>query len=193
MYNNGQVEGVTYEMVDGRPVLTEFALDPDPNKEAPADLGGGNWTEGSCQINYPLVHQDDVNSVIGEPTNSNLWTSTIENNANEYNQQWAELYGTNSPLDYLETNNMIEVAPGTDYTMPSEPSDITTMRAQLREIVTAAGWQMIYAADEAEFDALWTEMKAQLPDFGYNEVLAYDMEIVNDMIEARQRVLGGAE
>lgn len=193
MYNNGQVEGVTYEMVDGRPVLTEFALDPDPNKEAPADLGGGNWTEGSCQINYPLVHQDDVNSVIGEPTNSNLWTSTIENNANEYNQQWAELYGTNSPLDYLETNNMIEVAPGTDYTTPSEPSDITTMRAQLREIVTAAGWQMIYAADEAEFDALWTDMKAQLPDFGYNEVLAYDMEIVNDMIEARQRVLGGAE
>lgn len=121
MYNNGQVEGVTYEMVDGRPVLTEFALDPDPNKEAPADLGGGNWTEGSCQINYPLVHQDDVNSVIGEPTNSNLWTSTIENNANEYNQQWAELYGTNSPLDYLETNNMIEVAPGTDYTAPLSP------------------------------------------------------------------------
>ena len=67
------------------------------------------------------------------------------------------------------------------------------MRAQLREIVTAAGWQMIYAADEAEFDALWTDMKAQLPDFGYDEVLAYDMEIVNDMIEARQRVLGGAE
>lgn len=63
------------------------------------------------------------------------------------------------------------------------------MRAQLREIVTAAGWQMIYAADEAEFDALWTDMKAQLPDFGYDEVLAYDMEIVNDMIEARQRVL----
>ena len=88
---------------------------------------------------------------------------------------------------------MIEVSPGTDYTTPSEPSDITTMRAQLREIVTAAGWQMIYAADEAEFDALWTEMKAQLPDFGYDEVLAYDMEIVNDMIEARQRVLGGAE
>ena len=52
---------------------------------------------------------------------------------------------------------------------------------------------MIYAADEAEFDALWTDMKAQLPDFGYDEVLAYDMEIVNDMIEARQRVLGGAE
>ena len=36
-------------------------------------------------------------------------------------------------------------------------------------------------------------MKVQLPDFGYDEVLAYDMEIVNDMIEARQRVLGGAE
>ena len=110
MYNNGQVEGVTYEMVDGRPVLTEFALDPDPNKEAPADLAAATGRRVPARSTTAGA-SDDVNSVIGEPTNSNLWTSTIENNANEYNQQWAELYGTNSPLDYLETNNMIDGRP----------------------------------------------------------------------------------
>ena len=32
-------------------------------------------------------------------------------------------------------------------------------------------------------------MKAQLPDFGLDEVNAYDMEIVDAMIAARQEVL----
>lgn len=185
-----QVEGVTYEMKDGKPVLTEFGLNATVNNyEAPAEMGGGLWTEGSCQISYPLVNRDDVNALIGEPTNCNLWTSTIEANSNIYNDKWEEIYSTNSPLDYLKTHSMIEVAPGTDYSAPSEPSDITTMRAQVHELFAAASWKMIYAEDNAEFEAIWTEMKAQLPDFGFDEVMAYDMEIVKNMIAARAKVL----
>lgn len=190
LVNNGLIEGITYEMVDGRPELTEFGLNAAANKyEAPAELGGGLWSEGGCQINFPLVHQDDVNALIGESNNSNLWASAIEANSNIYNQQWEEVYGTNSPLDYLKTHDMIEVAPGTDYSAPSEPSDITTMRAQVDELFAAASWKMIYAEDNAEFEAIWTEMKAQLPDFGFDEVTAYDKEIVDHMIAARAKVL----
>ena len=81
------------------------------------------------------------------------------------------------------------VVPGTDYSAPADPSDIQTMRAQLQEITKAGGWQMIYAASDEEFESIWTEMKAQLPDFGLDEVNAYDMEIVDAMIAARQEVL----
>ena len=45
------------------------------------------------------------------------------------------------------------------------------------------------AASDEEFESIWTEMKAQLPDFGLDEVNAYDMEIVDAMIAARQEVL----
>ena len=187
---NSRIEGVTYEMIDGRPVLTEFALSTDPNKEAPEEMGGGLWSDGACQINYPLVHADDINPILGEPTNSSLWSSTLESGVNTFTEQWAEVYGTDSPLDYLETHDMIQVVPGTDYTTPSDPSDIQTMRAQLNELFTATGWQMIYAESDSEFETLWNDMKAQLPDFGFNEVDAYDKAIVDEIIAARQEVLG---
>ena len=68
LYFNALVEGVTYEMVDGQPVLTEFGLDGSDDKVAPESMGGGDWSDGSCQINYPLVHVDDNISLLGGVT-----------------------------------------------------------------------------------------------------------------------------
>ena len=48
---------------------------------------------------------------------------------------------------------------------------------------------MIYAESGEEFQSIWDDMKAQLDDFGYQGLCEYDMQIVNDMIEARKKVL----
>jgi ABC-type glycerol-3-phosphate transport system substrate-binding protein len=61
LYFNSQIEGLTYEMRNGQPYLTEFGLDSNPDKQAPASLGGGTWNEGIQRLNYPLTHQDDPN------------------------------------------------------------------------------------------------------------------------------------
>ena len=188
---NSQIEGVTYELVDGHPVLTEFGLDTSDDKVAPDDLGGGKWSDGTCKINYPLVHQDNPNSLIGgEPVTSSLWKSTLENGRNEYSNRWEELYGVFSPLEYLANNGQLAVNPGTDYSTPADPSDIATIRAQLSTMTKNAGWQMIYAESDEEFQKIWDDMKAQLDDFGWQELCEYDMQIVNDIIAARKKVLG---
>lgn len=191
LYNNGMVEGVTYEMVDGKPVLTEFGLDTSDDKVAPDSMGGGDWSDGSCQINYPLVHVDDEISLLGGSTgNTGLWESTLATQTNAYSLQYQELNGTYSPLEKLAANNQLSVIPGVDYSAPADPSDIQTMRTQLSELTKTAGWQMVYAADDAEFEAIWAEMKATLPDFGLEEVNAYDMKIVEEMAAARKAALG---
>ena len=191
LLSNSQVEGVTYELVDGHPVLTEFGLDTSDEKMAPESMGGGKWNDGACKINYPLVHADDPNSLIGgEPVTSSLWKSTLENGRNEYTNKWEELYGVYSPLEYLESRGQLAVAPGIDYSAPADPSDIATARAQLSTLTKNAGWQMVYAESDEEFQSIWEDMKAQLDDFGYQEVCEYDMAIVQDMIAARRRALG---
>ena len=38
--------------------------------------------------------------------------------------------------------------------------------------------------------AIWAEMKATLPDFGLEEVNAYDMKIVEEIAAARKAALG---
>ena len=188
---NSQIEGVTYELVDGHPVLTEFGLDTSDDKVTPDELGGGVWADGTCKINYPLVHQDNPNSLIGgEPVSSTLWKSTLEEGRNDYSNKWEELFGVYSPLEYLKNNGQLVVTPGIDYSVPADPSDIATIRAQLSTLIRNAGWQMIYAESDEQFQQIWDDMKAQLDDFGWQELMEYDMKIVEDTIAARKKVLG---
>ena len=188
---NGRVEGVTYTMVDGQPVLTDFAKDGNIDKQAPEDMGGGTWDDGSPKFNYPLTHQDDPNELLnGASNNSNLWASTIADNNNEWNTHYRDFYKTESPMRLFQDGGMMVVTPGTYYTTPSEPSDITTIRAQIKEIVQPAGWRMIYASNEAEFDSIWQEALGQLDDFGLQELLEYDMRITNEKIAAVKDTLG---
>jgi multiple sugar transport system substrate-binding protein/putative aldouronate transport system substrate-binding protein len=187
---NSQIEGITYEMRNGQPYLTEFGRNTDPDKQAPASLGGGVWDQGIQRLNYPMTHQDDPNELLnGYSVNSNLWPSTIELNRNEWNTKWRELYKADNPLELLKQRDLLVVTPGTDYTAPTNPSDIQNALAQLRGITQPAGWQMIYAKDDAEFEKIWRDMKAQLNDFGYREVIAWDEKNLVDRIASIEKTL----
>jgi hypothetical protein len=48
---------------------------------------------------------------------------------------------------------------------------------------------MIYARDDAEFERIWRNMKAQLDDFGYQEVIAWDEKNMVDRIASIQQTL----
>ena len=190
LLNNELIEGVTYEMVDGHPVLTEFGKDKSDSKMAPESMGGGNWREGVCQINFPMVHADDAISLLGgESATTAIWESTLAEGSNKYTDEWEQVYGSKYPINWYADNGKLTVAVGTDYTAPAESSDIQTNRAQLNELFKTASWQMVYAESDEEFEEIWTTMKAQLPDFGYDEVIAYDMEVAQGLIDSRKPFL----
>ena len=190
LYTNSHVEGVTFEMRDGEPYLTEFGLDSNLEKLAPEELGGGDWAKGASQINYPLTHQDDPNELLGGfSSNASLWPSTIALNENEFNTAYIETYG-GYPFDAYADKGMLVVTPGTDYTTPSEPSDITTIRAQITELFQPAGWQMIYAETDEQFESIWQDMKSKLDDFGYQELIEYDTKIVEEKAASIAKAMG---
>jgi multiple sugar transport system substrate-binding protein/putative aldouronate transport system substrate-binding protein len=83
----------------------------------------------------------------------------------------------------------LAVTPGTDYTAPTAPSDIQNSRAQLRNIIAPAGWQMVYASTDAEFERIWQDMKVQLDDFGYQEVIAWDLKNIEDRVASIEQTL----
>ena len=188
----GQVEGVTYEMVGGKPVLTAFGLDSNMDKQAPADMGGGIWVDGACKLNYPLMHRDDPNELLnGSASNTNLWESIITMNANEYSKKWEETYGSDNPLKYFHDNGYLIVTPATDYMAPSEPADIQEIRAQIKEVIQPAGWHMIYAQTEDDFQRIWDEALAKLPDLGIDQLYEWDQQIVDGKLAAIDRISSG--
>ena len=45
---------------------------------------------------------------------------------------------------------------------------------------------MIFAADQAEFDALWENLKETLTGIGWDDLVTFDMEKYQKVIDARK-------
>jgi multiple sugar transport system substrate-binding protein/putative aldouronate transport system substrate-binding protein len=77
------------------------------------------------------------------------------------------------------------VAPGSSYVAPPEETEITTLRAQCREIIKEVSWKMVFAANEDEFNSILADMQKTVKGLGYDQVLAVDMQNAKDQNDAR--------
>lgn len=104
----------------------------------------------------------------------NTYGVTIDEYSNNNNlyKEWAEHYGGgfDFPMDYMAANNMY-VKDMTFYQfMPTLPDDLVLIQEAAGAIVQQAGWKMVYAADEAEFESIWQQMKSDALALGAEEV-----------------------
>lgn len=181
-------EGLCWEMVDGKPVKTEFgekAL-PTNDVEVPEEWGGGSWKDGIFTLNFECVSRTDINPKTGETYDWSMWESTIANTTSPLEEDWRAHMGANTTMEYLENNDMILVAPGSSYTTPEEDSSIQTVRGQCKAAVVDNSWKMIFAKDKAEFDKYLTEMRETTEGLGIKDVLDVDMQHAKDQDAARK-------
>ena len=178
-------QGVTWDMKDGQPELTDFGKDCIINQtvEMPAELGGGIWRDGKSELNFKTVAGIEINPETGFPYNYNLWDSFIKAKETDIERDWQSHMKAKNPVDYFTQHNQMVVAPGSGYATPEEDSAITTLRSQCKAIIVQCSWQAIYAKDDAEFDSIIKEMQDTVKGLGYDEVLAVDMK----NIEARKQ------
>ena len=93
-------------------------------------------------------------------------------------------------MEYLIANDKLLVSPGLSVALPEEPADIVTIRNQCKSIVVEKSWQMIFAEDEAEFNALLTEMRNTVKGLGYDEPYKIDLENAQSKQVERDKMLG---
>lgn len=184
-------EGLTWELVDGVPTLTEFGEQAllDGNADVPEEFGGGTYKDGVSALNVNTVLPIDVNPETGYPYAYTMWESYIEENTNPVKDDWSEnMGGALSTVEYLRENDQILVAPGASYVAPEDSSEISTLRNQVKSTVVEYSWRMIFAKDEAEFDSLLAEMQEIAIGLGYEQVLEVDMASALEQNEQRQAV-----
>lgn len=179
-------EGLTWEMTDEGPVLTEFGVQALLNGEVevPEEWGGGSWEEGISALNYKSVAQGDLDPN-GYPYAYTLWDSFKEMETTVLDKAWREYMNADSTMEYLQENDKIIVAPGCEFVKPTESSEIATMRSQCKNIIVENSWKMIFASDEDEFNRLYEDMKTKLKSLGYDAVLEEDMKNAQKQNEAR--------
>ncbi len=181
-------EGLTWEMKDGKPVLTDFGYEAfygGGTVQVPEEWGGGNWKDGVSALNFTTVIPSDINPESGFPYNYTLWDSVIEKNATPLEEDWQTKMGAKTTIEYLQKNNQLMVAPGASYITPTEDSEITTLRGQCKSIIIENSWKMVFAENEAEFNSLLKEMQDIVIGLGYDKVLAVDMKNAKDQNDAR--------
>lgn len=180
-------EGLTWEMTEEGPVLTDFGVEALMNGEVevPEEWGGGLWLDGISALNFKSVMQSDLDPE-GYPYAFSLWESVEEMGITELDRRWREYMGADSTMEYLEKNGMLLVAPGCDYQKPKESSEISTMRSRCKNIVVEYSWKMIFAEDEASFTELYETMKTKLISLGYEKVLKVDLQNAKAQDAARK-------
>lgn len=190
-------EGLTWEMTEEGPVLTDFGVQALMNGEieVPEEWGGGLWLDGISELNFKSVMQSDLDPE-GYPYAFSLWDSVKQMGVTKLDSRWQEYMEAESTMDYLQQNGMLLVAPGCDFQKPTESSEFSTMRSQCKSIIVEYSWKMIYAEDETAFAELYDAMKTKLSSLGYEKVLQMDMRNAMAQDEARKEAAeryGGGE
>lgn len=184
-------EGLTWEMENGEPVLTDFGKQAlyGAAVSVPDEWGGGTWKDGVSALNFKAVNQLDVDPETGICYDYTTWASVLAEQTSALSEDWQAQMGAQTTMEYLGSNNQILVAPGSGYVVPEEDSQITTLRGQCKASIVEYSWRMVFADDEAAFEALLEEMQNTLNGLDYEKVLEYDMECAKAQNDARVAVV----
>lgn len=183
-------EGLTWEMTADGPVLTDFgrrALYGEP-LNVPENYGGGLWMDGICTLNYKPVTNSELTER-GFLYFFGSWDSVIYSELRDFEKSWSTYYDAVSAVDYIKKHNQIIVSVGTDYVAPKESSELKTIRSQCAKTIIEYSWNMVFAEDDASFDALYSELLTKTKALGYSQILEYDMINAKAEADAKKEVL----
>lgn len=189
-------EGLTWEMKNNRPELTEFgwkAFYEGGDTLVPEEWGGGLWKDGVSALNFPAVIPSDINPKTNFPYNYTLWESVLEKNTTPLDTDWQTQMDAKTTIEFLQKNDQLMVAPGASYIAPEEDSEITTLRGQCKSIIIENSWKAVFASNENEFNNLIKEMQDTVIGLGYDKVLAVDMQNAKDQNTTREQAVAASK
>ena len=186
-------KGLTWELKDGKPVLTDFGVkafvDIDETLQVPSEWGTGTWKDGISALNYVAVGNVDTNEENGMCYNYQRWDDYLERTKSKLTEDWSAKNGNaKTAIEYLKKNDLILVCPGTNYATPDYSTDINTIKEQCKQTIVEYSWKMVFAKDEAEFNTLLKEMTETAKGLGYDQVYEVDKKNCQDRFAAFEEV-----
>ncbi len=185
--NSDYYVGIIYtENEDGTFTLTDVGTSiSSVDVEVDEEFGGGSYNDGANQINTAIIANSDIDPRTGEPYDSTLWSSTLEANQVAATIEWSELYDAENEVEYYQENGQLTIIPSVNLVLESDTTDIALIRSECGTMIQDYSWQMIYASSDEEFEALWESMCTTLNGLGWEELVAFDMEKYQPVIDAR--------
>ena len=187
-------EGLTWEMKDGKPVLTEFGkkafIEIDQNLVVPEEWGTGTWKDGISALNYQTVGITEKNPENGMDYNYALWDDYITLTQTSLAKDWSEHNDSYlRAIEFFKDKDRIAVVPGVPFVAQDYTTDISAIKEQCKQIIVQYSWQMVFAKNEAEFNKLLKEMQDTALGLGYEQVFEIDKKNCEDRNAAIQEFM----
>lgn len=189
----GNLEGMNFEIKDGKPVFTDFGKKVlnDAKATVPDEFGGGSYQDGVSTLNFVTILGTDLDPNTGETYVNTGWTDYINlQMSTPLDEDWSShMGGAKTSMEYLKNNDMLAVAPGSSYIQPEEDSQISTLRGSIKTEIVNASWQAVFAANDSEFNKIMDGMRSKTEGLGIDQVLEFDMKNAKDQNKARKAVV----
>lgn len=163
---------------DGSVELTDFGLDckalGNPEEmEMPAPYSG-LWKDGCPQMNNTTW---SLNTIIpgndkGQTFNFKYWDKYLSLDVDATEQQWRDDMGVDSYRDYMSEFKYTISKPHT-YAESIKSDELSTVWEQVKMCVQNGSWQAVYAKDDAEFDSVMEQMRADADSYGYQDCVEW--------------------
>lgn len=158
------------------------------NLTVPDIYGGGGYSDGNNAINQWIVDAISTNPNTGEAYNKDYWSTYKEAIKTQMKRDWAAKFGADEPVDYMKANNVLLVSPNVSVQLPSDSADITVTRNECGTVFNDYSWKMIFAENDAKFDAMWDEMCVTMDGLGYQTLVELDKTVYQIEVDAKNAV-----
>ena len=173
LYNGPQ--GVTWDYDEnGEPHLTQAgwtAVENEDQDLMPGDQAGsfqdGMYPFNSLGMQASAIWED------GYSISYRYWPSTLAADDSLMEKEISEYWGYDTLAEYLYATDKVAKSTIAVNMIPAASEELGARIARIGEVVIESSWDMIYAADEEEFEQIWQEMRTQAVELGMDEVEAY--------------------
>ena len=184
-FQHAGIEGFNYEVnADGTytAINTNALMD---NMPVPAEYGGAGYSDGNNAINQWIVGSSSINPVNGESYAKDYWSSWKESTKTQMKDEWAAQFGAAEPAEWMQKNNKLVISPNVAVSLVSDTPDMELARTECNKALCDNSWKMIFASDDAAFDAMWDEMVETMNGVGYEDLYAFDCEKYQVEVDAK--------
>jgi putative aldouronate transport system substrate-binding protein len=168
-------EGVIWEKGgDGLGHVRDQAWQYLDNDAAIPAIGGSKAGDAQGIINFRSISDAEISPITGQFMERNLWPETIAHNTANNNlfKRWsAANNGASSYYDLITSAGRSVKVNFASTLVPAAPQEIQPIITQIGSVLKTNFWRMVFAANEAEFEALWKDAQSKAETLGMPRIL----------------------
>jgi hypothetical protein len=167
-----EVNSATREplIIEKPEVTVIFEKNSEPHM--PASLGGGAFRDGMYAFNT-MGLQASVPVPNGYTLGYRYWPAYINRNPTQLRLEMNTRFGARNIEEYVAPRGQKANSTQAVNMITPVSGDLEMIVVQIGEVVKKYSWQMVYASNQAQFNSLWNQMKADANSLGLAQVNQY--------------------